>query len=219
MRYVRFSISRLSQAQRAVLRVFSKILRVFPRDRNTVGIPPRATTPVQTGTGPSAPLISIWSQKMQGLRRPIITQEVRNDDPLVASIIIITSKHRDPMPIWSKLIVSKTANESSANVYVQCWINLASDTVLSKSPNFIDLRLSSVDATDELGSVFASTTRIGLATHGSGWLLYSRFISETTADRLIGTKEKNHYNFKSKFETRRDKVVDQYFGCQNDPMS
>ena len=36
---------------------------------------------------------------------------------------------------------------------------------------------------------------------------------------LAGQSGKNHYNFKSEFETMRDKVVDQFFGSQNDPMS
>ena len=98
-------------------------------------------------------------------------------------------------------------------------MNLASDTVSSKIPNFMDLGLSSADTTDELGSVFATTTRIGLATHGSNWLPRSHFISEGTEYRVSGTKSKHNYNFKSIFETRRDKVVDQDFGRQNDSMS
>ena len=45
------------------------------------------------------------------------------------------------------------------------------------------------------------------------------FISEATADRVSRKKAKNQYNFKSEFETRREKVVDQDFGHQNNPMS
>ena len=47
----------------------------------------------------------------------------------------------------------------------------------------------------------------------------SHFISEAISDRVSRTKEKNHYKFKSEFETRRDKLVDQFFWRQNDPMS
>ena len=36
---------------------------------------------------------------------------------------------------------------------------------------------------------------------------------------MIRIKAKNHYNFKSEFESKRDKMVDQYFGHQNDPKS
>ena len=89
-----------------------------------------------------------------------------------------------------------------------------SDTVFSESPNFMVLGLSSVNTTYELGSVFASTTRIGSSTHGSDCLLRIHCISEATADTVSGTKAKKHYNFKSKSETRIDKVVDQDFGRQ-----
>ena len=98
-------------------------------------------------------------------------------------------------------------------------MNFASDTVLSESTNFMDLGLSSVDTTDEIGTVFDPTTIIGLATHGSNWLPRNYRISEATADRVRRTESKHSSNLKSVFETRRDKVVDQYFGRQNDYMS
>ena len=46
----------------------------IPVDRNTVGIPPRTTTQVHTGTGPSVPPISIWIHNIEGPRWSIITQ-------------------------------------------------------------------------------------------------------------------------------------------------
>ena len=191
----------------------------IPRDRNTVGITHRETNPVQTGTGPSIPPIIIEVQKIDGPRQPIIPQEVRNAEPIDASINRIPSEHRNPTLSWSKLIGRKFVNESSAGVYARYRMNLASNTVLRESPKFMDFGLSSVDTTDELGYVFSSTTIIGSVGHVSEWLLCSHCIIEATADRVIGTKEKNHYNLKSEFETWRDKVVDQYFGRQNDSIS
>ena len=177
----------------------------IPQDRNNFRIPPRTTTPVQTGNGPSVPLIIIWSQKIEGPRRTIIPQEVRNTEPLNAPINIITSKHTGTTPTWSKVIHSKAfTKESRTNVYTRIQMNFARDTVLSKSPNFMDLGLSSINTTDELGSVFASTTRIGSAMHGPGWLLHSHCIIEAIANRASGTKAKNHYNVKSEYENRRD---------------
>ena len=190
-----------------------------PWYRNTVLLPSRATTPVWIGTGPSLPPISIRIQEIEGIRRSIIPQEVRNSEPLDASINRISSKHRDLVPNWSKLIGRKFTNESSADVYARCRVNLASDTVLSESPNFMDLGLSSVDTTDELGSVFSPTTRIGLATHGYNWILHIHRISEATADRVSGKKSKHNYDFKSDFGTRIREVLDQDFGRQNDSMS
>ena len=50
-------------------------------------------------------------------------------------------------------------------------------------------------------------------------LLPGHDISEATEDKVSETKAKKRYNFKSEFETSRYKVVNQYFGRQNDPMS
>ena len=94
-----------------------------------------------------------------------------------------------------------------------------SDTVLSESPNFMDFGLSYVNTTDELGSVFVPTTRIGRPTDGPNWLLTGNDISEATADIVSGTKANKHYIFKSEFGTRIEKMIDQDFGRQNDPMS
>ena len=87
-------------------------------------------------------------------------------------------------------------------------MNFGSDTVFSKSPNLMDLGLLSVNTTDELGSVFVPTTRIGKPAGGSNWIPSQHDISEDIADKVSETKAKNHYNLKSEFETRRDKIVD-----------
>ena len=159
-----------------------------PWYRNTVLLPSRATTPVWIGTGPSLPPISIRIQEIEGIRRSIIPQEVRNNEPIDTSINRIFSKHRKPAPSCSKVVGSKYSNRFSAGVYARCQMNLASDTVLSGIPNFMDSGLSSVDTIYEFASVFTPTTRVGSATHGSNRLPHSHCISEATSDRLRGTK-------------------------------
>ena len=98
-------------------------------------------------------------------------------------------------------------------------MNFGGDTVLSESPNFMDFGLFPVNTRDELGYVFVRTIIIERTMDGSKCLLPGHDISEATADRVNGTKKKNHFNTKREFETRRDKMVDQDFGSQNDPMS
>ena len=83
-------------------------------------------------------------------------------------------------------------------------MNFGSDTVLSKNPNFINFRLSPVNTTDKLGSVIAPTTRVGGPTNGSDWLHPGHDIEGATSERVRKTKAKNHYNFKSNFETMRE---------------
>ena len=91
-------------------------VRSIPVDRKTVGIPPRTTTQVRTGTGPSVPPISIGSQKIEGPRRSIIPQEVRNAETLDISINRSPDEHRDPTPSWSKVISRKTFTNKSSDV-------------------------------------------------------------------------------------------------------
>ena len=93
----------------------------IPVDINTSGIPPRTTTQVRTGAGPSVPPISIGSQKIEGSRRSIILQEVRNANPLNASINTFPVEHRDPTLGWSKVIGSKTFTNESADVSARVW--------------------------------------------------------------------------------------------------
>ena len=73
-------------------------------DRNTVVIPPKATTKILTDTGPSSPLISKGSQKIEGPRRLIIRKKARSTEPLDASIDQFLAKSSDPAPCWSKII-------------------------------------------------------------------------------------------------------------------
>ena len=98
-------------------------------------------------------------------------------------------------------------------------MNLGSETVLSKSPDFMDFGLTPVNKNDELGSFFVPTDRVGRSTDGSNWLPIGNNISEDTADKVSGNKAKNNYNFKSEYETRRGEIADHDFGRQNDPTS
>ena len=75
-----------------------------PVNKNTTRITPRANTPVQTGAGTYVPPINIGIQNIEGPRRPIIPQEVRNSKLINASINIIPADHRDPTPSWTKVI-------------------------------------------------------------------------------------------------------------------
>ena len=84
------------------------------------------------------------------------------------------------MPSWIKVIGSKTFTKIIADIYARIRMNIADDIVLSKSPNFMDFGISSVNTTDELRSVFIPTTRIRRLTGGSNWLLPGLYISQAT---------------------------------------
>ena len=93
------------------------------------------------------------------------------------------------------------------------------DTVLTESPNFMNLGLSSVHTSDELGYIFIPTTIIGRPMIGSNWLPPGHRIGEVTADRVSGKRPEKNYNPKRYFETRRGGVVNQDFGRQNNSIS
>ena len=95
-------------------------------------------------------------------------------------------------------------------------MNSTRATVLTKIPNFMNLGISSVHASDELGSFSIRTTRIGRAIHGSKWLPPRHLIGKVTVYRMSRTSSEQNYISKTDFETRRK---NQYFGCQNISMN
>ena len=112
MRYMKFSIRRSSRATRSTGGFLKDppvingkdAIRPITVESNTGRIPPRTTTQVMTGTGPSISPISIGSQNIEGPRRSIILQEARNAEALDASINRFPAEYRDPTPGWSKMI-------------------------------------------------------------------------------------------------------------------
>ena len=68
----------------------------------------------------------------------------------------------------------------------------------------MNFRLSPVNTTGKLGSVIFPTTRSGRPKNGSNWIQPGHDIEEATAYRASKTKAKNHYNFKSDYETMRE---------------
>ena len=63
--------------------------------------------------------------------------------------MVINSRY--PAPTWSKVIGNKFTDKSSDDINSRCQINLVRDAVLTQSPNFVNLGLSSVHPLDDLG--------------------------------------------------------------------
>ena len=111
----------------------------------------------------------------------------RYAQPLDTSINVIYSEHRDPAPIFSKVIGRKFTDKSSADVNSCCRMNFGSDAVLTETPKFVNLRLASVHTLNDLGSVFMPTNIIGTPTDDYNWFLTSHRIGEVTVDRVSRT--------------------------------
>ena len=80
----------------------------------------------------------------------------------------------------------------------------------------MNLGLSSVHTSDELGSFSILDTIIESAINGSNWIPHSHLIGKFTADRIIRKRSEQKYSSKTDFETRRES---QDFGRQNNSMS
>ena len=175
-----------------------------PWDDNTDIRSTRLNDPVFIGGSTTGSPNRTGSQDVIIPRGFIVPQWGRDAQPLDTPINGIYSKHRDPAPTWSKLIGSIFTNESSDDVNLRCRMNFTCDAVLTESPNFVNMGLSSVHTSDEIGSVFIPNARIGTLTDGSNWLLTGHRIGEVTVDRVIRMGSEQDYNAKTDFETRRE---------------
>ena len=224
MHAVQFSQRRLSWTRRAALRIFpdssSGNLVGHGQDHYTrrkhCHRVTRLAYPVRISGSTNGSPSRAGSQDITSPRRSIGPQWSKDAQPLDTSINVIYSKHRDPEKTWSKVIGRKFTVESSTYVNSRCRMNLTRDTILTESPNFVNMGLSSVHISDELGSIFILNTRVRRQTYGSNLILTVHRIGEVTADRVSRTGSEKKYKPKSDFETRRE---NQDFGHQNNSMS
>ena len=183
-----------------------------PRDGNPTIGSIRLTSPVRIGGSNICYSSRTGNQYIINPRGSIGPQWIRDDQPLDTSINGNYSEHRDPAPIFSKLIGRKFIDESSADVNSRFRMNFGSDTVLTKSPNFVNLGLASVHISDGLRSVFITTNIIRTPKDSSNWIPTSHRIGEVALDRVIRAGSEQDYNAKTDFKTRRE---NQDFGRQN----
>ena len=132
--------------------------RLISIDMNTVGVSPRSTNQVLTGSGTSAPPIRIRSQEIGSPRGSIGTQKVRNNHPFKTSIIQFSSKHFHPTPIFSKAIGRKTVSGKSDEVNCRCEIDIGHNSFFDEIPNFIYFGLLPANEPDKLKSIIVPNT-------------------------------------------------------------
>ena len=184
---------------------------MIPWDVKTVGMVDILTIPVCVGAESSVSPTSMGIQQIGITSGSLGPQEVRDAQTLDTSINGISGEHREPAQSFSNLISCKLSNGSRAYIYSLCRMNLTHDAVLTKSPNFVNLGLSSVHTSDELRSVFVPTTIIGNPTDGYNWLPPGYIVGKVTADRMIRTMSEKNYTAKNYYETRKENT---YFGRQ-----
>ena len=96
----------------------------------------------------------------------------RNAKPLDAPINGFSAVNGHYMSTFSKVIGLKTVRIERVDVYTRKRKDFASNSVIGKSPNLMDLGLSPAHTTDKIKSVISPTTRVeGLKMDLTGWLL------------------------------------------------
>ena len=141
-----------------------------PRNGNTAIGSVRLASPVRIGESTTGSSSRTGSQAIISPRGSIGPQWSRDAQTLDISINGIYSEHTDPAPTWRKVIGRKFTNKSSANIISRYPMNLTCNAVLTESLNSVNMGLSSVHTTDELGYVFIPTTRIRTPMNGFNWI-------------------------------------------------
>ena len=108
-----------------------------------------------------------------------------------------------PMPISSKLISLKTVPYESAKVYTRKRMDFGSNSVVTKSPNFMYFRLSPTNTPDKLKSIIGLTAIVGRLMNDFDWLVSRHDIEEVTVKRVSEEKVSSKYIKKKQFKTMK----------------
>ena len=120
----------------------------IPRDGNTSISYPRFSYTVLIGGGTTVSPTRTGSQEIISPKGPTSSVEVRNAQPFHTSINGNYAKDGDSTPT---VIGRELSNDSSANIYLRCRVNFTCESVVTKTPNFMNLRLLAVQTSDGLG--------------------------------------------------------------------
>ena len=73
----------------------------------------------------------------------------------------------DSKKIFSMVIGRELSHSSSANIYSRCRMDFTSNAIGTEGPNFVNLGLQDVSASDEFNPFGIPTTRVRSPTDGS----------------------------------------------------
>ena len=131
-----------------------------PQDRNIVIATASLTSPIQICHSTTYSPSRNRNQDIINLIGHVSPQWIRNAKKLKTSIDGFFAEDRVNKPIFSKVVGCSFAFDFSANANLRCGMNFRSNDVLTQNPNFITLRIASVNAMDKLGYVSVRTTSV-----------------------------------------------------------
>ena len=121
------------------------------------------------------------SQNVENKRQSTSPALVGNTQKLDAVIDVKLPDNLDYVSIFRKVIGHKLSNGSSGDLYLQCRLNFAADPVQTQTPQFIDLRFSSINTLDERSGISTPATRIQRPMDGFHWSAPDFVFGEATA--------------------------------------
>ena len=93
-------------------------------------------------------------------RKSTVSEKIRDTQTFDASIDGKLANDGDYTSIFSKVIGRELSHSYSTDLYLRCRTDFASNAVGTKVPNFVDLGLPSVNASDEFNTFGTTNTRI-----------------------------------------------------------
>ena len=129
-----------------------------------------------------------------------ILKRDRSAKPFDASINGHPDKNSDSVSFFSHVVGLEAGFGEVTNVDASKRMNFTSYHVLGENPNFVDLRLLTVNTADKLNSVFAPVTRVEGLTDHSNWLASRHCIAEVTEGRVSEVQSYSNYIKNSEFE-------------------
>ena len=138
-----------------------------------------------------------WTEDIFIPRWSIIPQRRRNANPLGAPINRFPAVHAHPTPVYRKAIGPITVPEESADIYMQKSLDIGSNSVVAKSPNFMDFRLSPANTTYKLKSIIVLTIRVKRLMNGPNLLVSGNVIGKITVEKVSEAKAFSDYILKN----------------------
>ena len=129
-------------------------------DGNTSISSPRFKNPVLIGVGTAISPTRTGSQEIGSPKGPTGPVEVRNAQIFHTFITGNLTNNGDPMTTFRELIGREHSHDSSTKIYLRCRVNFMRNAIGTEIPDFMNLGLPAVHASDELGSFGTPATRV-----------------------------------------------------------
>ena len=106
----------------------------------------------------------------------------------------------DSASIFSKLIGHKPSDSYSGDLYMRCGMDFVADTVQTRTPQFMDMGLSTINTLDERSGLSNPTTRILRPMDGAHWGAPDHVFGEVTSVVVSEAKLDHDYYYKTEFQ-------------------